>query len=251
MFLWYIRCSNMQRHRAILHLFECTIPTKCLSVWYTDTAICKDLGRFCTFLNTQHQFCPCDMSNAAICNDIGDIALFGIHNTRSALVIIISDAAICKDIGRYCTFFVLVMYQMQQHRVCACDISDAAICNDLGDILPFWVHIWKGIGDIATFLYTPPVLSLRHIRCSNMQRHRAILHLFEYTTPVLSLWHIGCSNMQKLRRYCTFLNTQHQFCPCEISDAAICKYKGDISPFWIHNTSFVLLICQAQEYANT
>ena len=82
----------------------------------------QGLRRYCTFLNTQHQFCPCDISNAAICIDIGDIALFGIHNTSFVLVIIISDAAICKDIGRYCTFlktqhqfFVIVIYQMQQY----------------------------------------------------------------------------------------------------------------------------------------
>ena len=77
----------MQRHRAISHLFD-----------------------------TQHQFCPCDISNAAICNDIGDMALFGIHNTSFVLVIIISDAAICKDIGRYYTVL------NTQHQFCPCDI---------------------------------------------------------------------------------------------------------------------------------
>ena len=92
----------MQRHRAILHLFECTTPTVC-PCDISDAAICKDIGRYCTYLNTQYQFCPCD----------------------------ISDAAICKEMGRYCTVL------KTQQQVCPCDISDAAICNDLGDIVPF------------------------------------------------------------------------------------------------------------------
>ena len=76
------------------------------------------------------------------------------------------------------------------------------------------------------FEYTTPVLSLWFSRCSNMQGRRAILHLFEYTTPVLSLWYIWCSHTQWHRRYCTLLNTQHQFCPCDISDAAICNISN-------------------------
>ena len=48
------------------------------------------LRRYYTFLNTEHQFCPCD----------------------------ISDAAICKDLGRYCTFLNI------QHQFCPCDILD-------------------------------------------------------------------------------------------------------------------------------
>ena len=113
---WYIRRRNMQIHRrycTVLNTQRLFCPCD-----ISDAVICKDLGRYCTILNTQHQFCPCYMSNAAICNDIGDIALFGIHNTRSALVII---------------------------------ISDAPICNDVGDIVPFWIHICKDKGDIATF----------------------------------------------------------------------------------------------------
>ena len=176
------RYSNMQRLRTILHLFEYT--TSVLSLWYVECSNMQWHRRYCTFWNTQHQISPCDN-----------------YIRRSNMQ---RHRAILHLFENTTRFFVLVIYQMQQHRVCACDISDAAICNDLSDILPFWVNISKDIGDIATFLYTPPVLSLRHIRCSNMQRHRAILHLFEYTTPVLSLWHIGCSNMQKLRRYCTF-----------------------------------------------
>ena len=65
----------MQRHRAILHLFECTTATVC-PCDISDAAICKDIGQYCTVLNAQHQVCPCDISDAAICNDLGDIVPF-------------------------------------------------------------------------------------------------------------------------------------------------------------------------------
>ena len=64
--LWYSRCSDMQRHRAILHLFEYTTPV--LSLWYIWCSNMQWHRRYCTFLNTQHQFCPFDISDAAICN---------------------------------------------------------------------------------------------------------------------------------------------------------------------------------------
>ena len=131
---WYVRRRNMQirrRYCTVLNTQRLFCPCD-----ISNAVICKDLGRYCTILNIKHQFCPCYMSNGAICNDIGDIVLFGIHNTRSALVIIISDAAICKDIGWHCTFLKTQ-------------------------------HVF---------------LSLWYIRCSNIQRHRAISHIFIHNT---------------------------------------------------------------------
>ena len=110
-----------------------------------------------------------------------------------------------------------------------------------------YVQILKAI--LYRFEYTTPVLSLWYSRCSDMQMHRAILHLFEYTTLFCPCDIADAAICKGIGRYCTFLKTQHQFCPCDISDAAICNDKGDIAPFWIHNTSFVLVIYQMQQYA--
>ena len=57
----------MQKHRAILHRFDTQHQFCPCDI--SGASICKDIGRYCTVLNTQDQFCPCDISDAAICKD--------------------------------------------------------------------------------------------------------------------------------------------------------------------------------------
>ena len=162
---WYAKTNALQNR------FEYTTPI--LPLWYIKRRNMQIHKRYCTVLNTQHLFCPCDISDAAICKNIGRFCTF--LNAQHQLYVHVtyqmqhyakelgryctflnlqhqfcpcdtSDAAICKDIGQYWTVL------NTQYQVCPCDISDAAIYNALGDIVPLWIHICNDIGDIAPFL---------------------------------------------------------------------------------------------------